>query len=52
MNADKNEVFRFNSNVDNDQIFKTYIECVVKRNTLDWFLYYEDFLSNIQIAVY
>lgn len=43
MNADKNEVFRFNSNVDNDQIFKTYIECVVKRNTLDWFLYYEDF---------
>lgn len=43
MNTDKNKVFRFNSNVDNDQIFKTYIECVVKRNTLDWFLYYEDF---------
>lgn len=43
MNTNKNEVFRFNSNIDNDQILKTYIECVVKRNTLDWFLYYEDF---------
>ena len=43
MNTNKGEVFNFNNEQLNDQILRTYIECVVKYNTLDWFLYYEDF---------
>lgn len=43
MNTNKSEVFNFNNEQLNDQILRTYIECVVKYNTLDWFLYYEDF---------
>ncbi len=43
MNINKSEVFNFNNEQLSDQILRTYIECVVKYNTLDWFLYYEDF---------
>lgn len=45
MNINKNEVFKFSSALNNDQILRTYIECVVKYNTLDWYLYYEDFFN-------
>ena len=45
MNINKNEVFKFSSALNNDQILRTYIECVVKHNTLDWYLYYEDFFN-------
>lgn len=45
MDINKNEVFKFSSALNNDQILRTYIECVVKYNTLDWYLYYEDFFN-------
>lgn len=45
MNINKNEVFKFSSALNNDQILRTYIECVVKYNTLNWYLYYEDFFN-------
>lgn len=43
MNTNKNEVFNFDNVQLTDQILRTYIECTVKYNTLDWFLYYEDY---------
>ena len=42
MDTNKSEVFRFSTSMNNDQILRTYIECVVKNNTLDWYLYFED----------
>ena len=45
MDINKSEVFKFSSAMSNDQILRTYIECVVKYNALDWYLYYEDFFN-------
>lgn len=43
MDINKSEVFKFSTSMNNDQILRTYIECIVKHNTLDWYLYFEDF---------
>ena len=45
MDINKSEVFKFSTSMSNDQILRTYIECVVKYNALDWYLYYEDFFN-------
>ena len=43
MNVDKTNVFLFDGSINDDQLLRTYIETSVKYNTLEWFLYFEDF---------
>lgn len=41
MNPANSKLFLFDDSIANDQLLKTYIGCLIKYNTLEWYLNYE-----------